>query len=589
MVKSYIPDHPRPQFTRPSWENLNGTWDFAFDDENQGVKNQWNRGFPAGKKITVPFTYETVKSGIGDESFHPIVWYHRTVVSNAGQETRALLYFEGCDYLTMLWVNWQYAGCHSGGYTRFHFDIADFLSPGENHITVRAEDSADVMQPRGKQRWEKESFGCWYVQTTGIWKSVWLEYVPQTHLESVKMTPRLSERSLDLAWEINREPGDARYSLSVDISFEGKPVNRAEFPVLERRGHIRLDVGSPEVDEWLIKKWEPGHPDLYDIRFELTANGKKTDAVDSYFGMRDIGIEHGNVLLNGTPLYQRLVLDQGYWRDSGLTAPDEAAIAEDIDKTLAMGFNGARKHQKIEDERYAFWCDVKGLLVWCEMPSCYAFGDDMVQNFTDQWVQVVRQFYNHPSVITWTPFNESWGVPQIKTARPQQHFTEAIYHLTKSLDETRPVITNDGWEHTVSDILTLHDYEELGRIFLKRYRDNQDGILKNQIYYNKHRSAFAGGYEYRGQPVIISEYGGAAFTGGGKGSWGYGNTVETAEQYLSRFAGMTAAIKELPWVCGYCYTQITDVQQEINGLLDACRTCKTDMDAIREINLKSPE
>ena len=586
MVMNYIPNHPRPQFTRPSWENLNGIWDFKFDDQNEGIERQWNLDFPLDRQITVPFSYETVKSGIGDETFHPVVWYHRTINPLIDRKTRTLLHFEGSDYQTMLWVNGQYAGCHTGGYTRFQFDITEMLKPENNHITVRVEDSNDIMQPRGKQRWKKENFGCWYVQTTGIWKTVWLEYVPQTYLESVKMTPKLADHSIGLEWKINREPTGAEIKLRVEILFGNKTVNRAEFPVLGRRGRIVLDVGSVEVSEWLVEKWSPDHPNLYDIRFELAENEETTDTVGSYFGMRDIRIDQGNILLNGEPIYQRLVLDQGYWKDSGLTPPDEAAIIEDIDKILALGFNGARKHQKIEDERYAFWCDVKGLLLWCEMPSPYAFGDDMAQNFTSQWIEVVKQHYNHPSIITWTPFNESWGVPQIKTVRQQQHFTEAVYHLTKSLDEMRPVIVNDGWEHTVSDILTLHDYEELGQAFLKRYQDNHEGILKNQVYHSTRKSAFAEGYAYRGQPVIISEYGGAAFAGGEKGSWGYGNTVETVEQYIFRINDMTSAIKKLPWVCGYCYTQITDVQQEINGLLDAERRCKADINDIREINLK---
>jgi len=586
MVKSYIYDYPRPQFTRQSWENLNGAWDFAFDDQNEGIKQQWNNRFPFGKKIMAPFSYETIKSGIDYESFHPVVWYHRSIAPSADSGAHTLLHFAGCDCLTMLWVNGKYDGSHTGGYTRFHFDIAGFLTPGENHITVRAEDSNDLMQPRGKQRWKSESFGCWYVQTTGIWKTVWLERVPQTYLESVKITPKVAEHSIDLAWKINKEPAAAHLNLHVEISFEGIPVNRAVFPVLGRRGQTRLDVSSVEVSEWLIEKWMPEHPSLYDIRFELEGNGEETDVVDSYFGMRDIRIDQGYILLNNEPIYQRLILDQGYWKDSGLTPPNEAAILEDIDKTLAMGFNGARKHQKIEDERYAFWCDVKGLLLWCEMPSAYTFGDDMARNFTAQWIEAVEQHYNHPSIITWTPFNESWGIPGVKTDRAQQHFTEAIYHLTKSLDGMRPVIVNDGWEHTISDILTLHDYEEFAEDFLKRYRDNCEGITKNQIYHNKYRSAFAEGYVYRGQPIIISEYGGAAFAGGEKGSWGYGNAVETVQQLLARIEAITAAIREVPRICGYCYTQITDVQQEINGLMDSERQCKADISAIREINVE---
>jgi beta-galactosidase/beta-glucuronidase len=299
--------------------------------------------------------------------------------------------------------------------------------------------------------------------------------------------------------------------------------------------------------------------------------------------MREIRIDGQNVLLNGRPLYQRLILDQGYWKDSHLTPPDEEALIEDIDKIQALGYNGLRKHQKIEDERFLLWCDVKGMLVWSEAAAAYQYTDYAVEEFTREWMEIVKQNYNHPCIITWTPFNESWGVNRIGTNRSEQHFTEAIYHLTKSMDKNRPVIVNDGWEHTVSDIITLHDYEEIGEILRKRYLEYKEDILSDGLYHNNYKAAMAKDFAYKGQPIIISEYGGIAFNNDDSG-WGYGNKVSSKEDFIRRFDEITTAVKEIPYVSGFCYTQVSDVQQEINGLMDMDRNFKIEPAVIKEIN-----
>jgi beta-galactosidase/beta-glucuronidase len=311
--------------------------------------------------------------------------------------------------------------------------------------------------------------------------------------------------------------------------------------------------------------------------------GAERDEVKSYFGMRKIEIKGDKILLNNLPLYQRLILDQGYWEESHLTPPSEEAIIKDIDLILAAGYNGLRKHQKVEDERFLYWCDVKGVLVWCEMPSQYTYNDDVVEHYTKEWMEIVRQNYNHPCVITWTAFNESWGVEKIYTNKNQQKFTEGIYHLTKAYDTMRPVIVNDGWEHTVSDILTLHDYEEKGITFGVRY-ENKDAIVNGKIPFNRDRYAFAKGYEYKGQPVLISEYGGIAFSA--ESGWGYGTQVKNEDEFINRFRGITTAIKNLDYSVGFCYTQVTDVQQEINGLYTIKREPKVDIEKIRKINME---
>ena len=587
-MNTYMKDYPRPQLVRPFWQNLNGAWDFLFDDKNDGETQSWYTDFPTENlQITVPFPYETKKSGIGDTSEHRQVWYHKTVALTADElaQKKVLIHFEGSDFLTKLWINGIYIGMHRGGYARFSFDITRYLRVGENQITVKVEDSMSIEQPRGKQRWVKENFGCWYVQTTGIWKTVWMEFVPQTYLTGLKMTPNITDNTIAIEYALG---GDATEGLSIEteIWFDNTLIQRSSKNVFGNKAHDEININRPDLMPWGVYKWSVTDPNLYDVKIRIMKDENVVDEAASYFGMREIRIEKGNILLNGRPLYQRLILDQGYWEESHLTPPDEQALIDDIEKLQKMGYNGVRKHMKIEDERFLYWCDKKGMLVWSEMAAAYEFTDNAVEEFTNEWMEIVRQNYNHPSIITWTPFNESWGVPEIKTNKKQQHFTEAIYYLTKSFDAMRPVITNDGWEHTISDIITLHDYEEDGDVFFARYNGNLNEMMNSEIYHCKDKSSMAQGYEYKGQPIIISEYGGIAFAGGAKDSWGYGHTVSSQEEFLKRFDKITTAIKKLPFVSGYCYTQVSDVQQEINGLLDKNHEYKLPAEPIKEINCR---
>ena len=588
-MKCYKKDYPRPQFVRENWENLNGTWDFGFDDDHVGEKEKWYVNFGGDKKIQVPFTYETKLSGIQDETRHDYIWYRRNIQVDGKrlEKENYVLHFEGCDFITKVWVNGELAGSHRGGYSRFSFDITNLLKDGENELVVKAEDSFDMQQPRGKQRWIDENFGCWYVQTTGIWKTVWSEYVPKVNLASVKMTPVLEQHCLELEYEVNAPESCFGENLAVaaTIRFDGMLVNKIVTTVMAGHVETKADVfvRNDHGFEWGVRTWSPEQPDLYDIEFELIKDGETVDQAGSYFAMRDIRIDGPNILLNGRPLYQRLILDQGYWKDSHLTPPSEEALIEDIDKIHALGYNGLRKHQKTEDERFLYWCDVKGMLVWSEVASAYQYTDYAVAEFTREWMEIVKQNYNHPCIITWTPFNESWGISAVETRRDQQHFTEAIYHLTKSVDPYRPVIVNDGWEHTVSDIITLHDYEEVGEVLRKRYIEYKDQIMTTEVYHSNHKSAMANGFEYKGEPVIISEFGGIAFNNDDSG-WGYGNKVDTKEDFIQRFDEITTAVKELPYVSGFCYTQVSDVQQEINGLMDIDRNFKVEPEVIKEIN-----
>ncbi|WP_099205005.1 glycoside hydrolase family 2 protein [Scatolibacter rhodanostii] len=585
-MKSYEKNHPRPQLFRPGWENLNGSWDFSFDDINQGEKQGWARAFTPTHTIQVPFTYETKLSGIEDESQHPVVWYQRSVIIPEDKQTKkVMLHFEGSDYFTKVWVNGKFCGSHRGGYARFSFDITEALHSGENSLVVRVEDSKDPQQPRGKQRWTNESYACWYVQTTGIWKTVWLEYVPENSIEQVKMTPNLGKGSVDIDAKVLSENYGEELLLEASVSYQDQFINKIIIPVMKKNLAFSLPVGRTDLDgfEWNIHTWTPENPNLYDISFRLLENQEQHDAVYSYFGMREIAIQNGHVLLNGQPIYQRLILDQGYWKDSHITPPDEEALLEDIDKIKMLGYNGLRKHQKTEDERFLYWCDVKGMLVWSEFPAAYQFSDYAVQLMTEEWMQIVRQNYNHPSIIVWTPFNESWGIGGIKSNRTQQHLTEAVYHLTKTFDPMRPVVLNDGWEHTCSDIITLHDYEELGKILRARYENHKEDIVAGELSHNLSQFAMAKGFAYKGQPILISEYGGIAFQNDNVG-WGYGNKVNSQEDFIKRFDDITTAVKEIPYICGFCYTQVSDVQQEINGLMDEERNFKIAPEIIKEIN-----
>ncbi len=578
---TYNKNYPRPQFVRENFCLLDGMWDFSFDDENVGETKKFYEGFEKQHDICVPFSYETKLSGIEDESVHNYVWYHKSIeIDKKWSENCTLLHFEGSDYRTKLWINGKFIGEHFGGYARFSFDISKSLKLGKNDITVKIEDSLCREQARGKQRFKDENFACWYVQTTGIWKSVWLENVNHAHIDNVKITPIIGENSVLVE-------GDATNAdnceLDINITFKNAPITNSK--VLLNGAHFSAKINiSSNTLPWQVELWSPQNPALYDVEFTLQCDKKALDCVKSYFGMREIKTEGQQILLNGRPLYQRLILDQGYWEESHLTPPSDEAMIEDIEKIFAMGYNGLRKHQKTEDERFLYHCDQKGMLVWCEMPSHYVFSDKAMDNFSKEWFEIVRQNYNHPSIITWVPFNESWGVPNIKTSFKEQQFNLAIYHLTKAYDSMRPVVSNDGWEHCMTDIVTLHDYESDGECFYNHYKD-EEAILSSKKYHNKANPAFANGYFYNGQPVIISEFGGTAFTGDDSG-WGYGDKVRSKEDFIKRFDGLTTAVKKLDYVCGYCYTQVTDIQQEVNGLMDIKRNFKVDPKVLYEINTK---
>lgn len=583
MTKYYKKGYPRPQFVRDSFLSLNGLWNFRFDPQDEGIPDGWQNGF-TDQKILVPFSYESKAGGIGTTEACRIVWYSREEEFPHRDGSRVLLNFEGADYRIRVWINGIPVGEHEGGYTRFTFDITFALKETANTVVCRIEDSFSTTQSRGKQRWLKDNYDCWYTQTTGIWKDVWAEEVSPTHIDTVHFTPLYDENSVEIEYELsgcqNSQTPEENLEFETLITFGDFIVYSGIDKVIRETGSKKISLIHDEI-KWKVRYWCPKSPHLYDVRVRLYKDGKVIDEAGSYFGLRKISTDSGRIKLNNMDFYLKMILDQGYWEDTLLTPPDEDALKFDIQKILEYGYNGVRKHQKIEDERFYYWADVMGLLVWCEAPSFYEFHDRSIRSFTAEWSEIVKQYYNHPSIITWVPFNESWGISRILYDKKQQAFTEAIYYLTKSLDQTRPVVSNDGWEHTKSDIITLHDYAQQGDILLKHWAD-PEGSLHNHGSFNGERYAFAESFSYEGQPVMISEFGGIAY-GKEENGWGYGTTEISEDGYLERLKSLTEAITQLNFVCGYCYTQLTDVEQEQNGHMDMARNDKIEPQKINQI------
>ncbi len=570
-------EYPRPQFQREQWLNLNGQWEFEFDDANAGLDENWASGAKKfSRSIVVPFCFESSKSGIADTSFHPWIWYRRTfTVPPAWKGQRVLLHFGAVNYWASVWINGKLAGSHEGGSTPFSFDITPLLGAAANTVTVRSEfPPTDRTIPRGKQYWEPKSRSIFYTRTSGIWQTVWLEPVAPAHLDDVRITAGAD--------------GIARFDAVID-----RPDPALEVHAVIRSGSDTIASGMARAkgDRATVvvgvaepRLWSPNSPNLYDVTLELRRGGQVIDRVNSYLGFRTVAIQDGRIVVNRRPVYVKMVLDQGYWPESILTPPSDEAIQYDIRMTKEMGFNGVRKHQKLEDPRYLYWADRLGLFVSSEMANAYDFSEAYVGRFTKEWMAAMARDYSHPSVIMWVPINESWGTPNLYDPRQQNHL-KALYTLTKSFDSTRPVIDNDGWEHTdMTDIFALHDYARTGDILLEKYKDaGKPGVRIP----DGGRTALAPGFAYNGTPLALSEFGGIAFIPAGhevpKEAWGYSGVEKTQEAALERLRGLYSAIAKLPFV-GLCYTQLTDVEQEINGLMTYDRKLKFDARVVREIN-----
>jgi beta-galactosidase/beta-glucuronidase len=575
------PAYPRPQLQREAWLSLDGPWDFAFDPAGEW---QTPEAVVFDRTIRVPFAPETPLSGIDDRGFYNVVWYRRTFAHpKLAADQCLLLHFGAVDYTATVWVNGQPAVTHEGGYTPFFVDITHFLTgSGEQTIVVRAEDDPlDLAKPRGKQDWQEQAHSIWYWRTTGIWQSVWMETVRKTHIASICWMPNMARWELGLDVHIADFVRDHLF-LTVRLEAGGRQLAHDTYHLTTQELHRQIAFADPGIDDYRNELlWSPSNPTLIQATLELRDRvGNLLDQVQSYTAMRSISLLGNRFVLNGKPVQLQLVLDQGYWQDGGLTAPDDEALRRDVELVKAMGFNGVRKHQKIENPRFLYWADRLGLFVWEEMPSTYRFSPESVRRLTTQWAEAIQRDRSHPCIIAWVPFNESWGVPDLPDSPSQVHCVQALYHLTKTLDPTRPVIGNDGWEAAATDIVAIHDYDpDPGRI-ATRYGGGEASV--EQMLRNErpgHKLLMLEGFQYSGQPLMLTEFGGIAFSKDLAHTWGY-SRARTAQQFADQYARLLHAVRPLPLLAGFCYTQFTDTYQEANGLLYMDRTPKFPLEEI---------
>ena len=568
--------YPRPQLERESWINLDGdNWDFAIDaDAVWRVPREvkWDR------KIRVPFAPETPLSGVNETGLFKSVWYRRTFDAPTREDgRRVILHLGAVDYTATVWINDELAVRHEGGYTPFSVDITDLLNDaGPQTLIVRAEDDpADLAKPRGKQDWRAEPHSIWYYRTTGIWQSVWLEVVSETYLDQLRWSPNADQ------WEIGmdvRLAGRPRRDLRlhVKLTLDGRVLADDTYGFNSDEIARRIGIPDPGIDDYRNEMlWSPERPRLIDAEIELLdPRDAVLDRVRSYTALRAIAILGNRFVLNGKPYPLRLVLDQGYWPDGGLTAPDDDAYRRDVELIKSMGFNGVRMHQKIESPRFLYWADRLGLLVGEEMPSAYRFTKQTVERLPAQWTEAILRDISHPCITAWVPFNESWGVPDLPDSAAQRNFVAAMYHLTKTLDPTRPVVGNDGWEAVATDFVTIHDYDADPDRIARRYGlscENVPALLRDER--PGHKVLALPEFSYKDQPILLTEFGGIAFHRDRAHTWGY-SRVEDAADLARKYYKLLSAVRGTSLLAGFCYTQFTDTYQEANGLLYMDRTPK---------------
>ena len=572
--------YPRPQLRRRTWYSLNGDWDFVID---RGVRWLQPADVEWRQRIRVPFAPETTASGVGDTSFLYACWYRRRAAVRAlPTDARLYLRFGAVDYGATVWVNGAWAGEHRGGYTPFSFDITPLIdADGAFDVVVRADDDPhDLTKPRGKQDWQLNPHSIWYPRTTGIWQTVWLEIVPATSLKSITFTPNLERWEIGVLARIQSGARD-RCRLSVTLASAGTVLAADSYTVVAGEVHRRIVLSDPGIDDSRNELlWSPDSPNLIDVQLDLWGErGELLDHATSYTALRSVTVQGDRFLLNNRPYFLRLVLDQGYWTDTGMTALDDAALRRDVELAKQMGFNGVRKHQKIEDPRYLFWADRLGLAVWEEMPSAYRFTRDSVERLTSEWMEIIRRDYSHPCIIAWVPINESWGVPNLPDNPSERHYVQALYHLTRTLDAARPVIGNDGWESVATDIIGVHDYDDRPERMARRYHAEE---LFPRLFKRERpggRLLVLEGQKHADQPLMLTEFGGIAYSRQGDGTWGYVR-CGTADELSRRYRELLEVVRGLYALSGFCYTQFADTYQEANGLLFADRTPKIPIEEI---------
>lgn len=559
-------EFPNPQWERKSWRCLNGTWEFDFDFSRSAIDRKAYEKDKLPREITVPFCPESKLSGIGYTDFIPAVIYRRSVKISARELSgRIIIHFGAVDYKSVLYVNGDCAGAHSGGYSSFEYDITKYLKEGENVLFLYAEDDVrSGLQCAGKQSIQLNSHGCYYTRVTGIWQSVWLEFVPKNYIKSAKYYTDIQNGILTVIGE-TQGTGE----INIETFFEGAEMGSAR---VYSSGSFCASIKLSE-----IYLWQLGEGNLYDITLSMG-----NDKVYSYFGLRNTYICGMKYMLNDKTVFQRLVLDQGYYADGIYTAKDDAALKHDIELSMAAGFNGARLHQKVFEPRFLYYCDKMGYMVWGEQGNWgldHSHSEAFV-SFINEWYEVVNRDFNHPSIIGWCPFNETWDYVE---GLNRNKLLSSVYKMTKILDTTRPCIDTSGNYHVLTDIFDVHDYEQSPEKFKEYYMHIKEGKVNDQIQRNPERAKHQ---KYEGGPVFISEYGGIKLDTDEYSGWGYGTAPKSQQELIERYAGLTNSIMDNEDIMGFCYTQLYDVEQEQNGLYTYERKPKFDMSIFKKINTR---
>ena len=562
-------EHPNPNFKRENYEILNGEWEFEFDFGNSGVNREMFKNSSVfSKKITVPFCVESELSGIGYKDFIPAVWYRKTInITKEQLENRVFIIFGAVDFHAKLYVNEVEAGEHFGGYTSFRIELTKYLKEGENTLTLYVEDDTrSFMQARGKQSEEFYSHGCDYTRTTGIWQTVYLEFVKNDYIKNFKVYPNIENATLTITADLVGK-GDFKAT----AFWDGKAVGVAESKVLGQTVTVTLNLTEKHL-------WEVGKGGLYSLTLNFS-----DDEVTSYFGLREVDLSDGVCKINGKPVFQRLILDQGFYPDGIYTAPTKEALKNDILLSMKVGFNGARLHQKIFEPLFLHYCDELGYIVWGEHGNWGLNWTkfESLRYFLLEIEEEIERDFNHPSIIGWCPYNETW---EIDRAFQDADVLRIVYRTVKALDKTRPCIDTSGNYHVETDIFDVHDYEQDYKIF----KENYDKLFKENELYDR----FPDKQHWNGEPVFMSEYGGIRVVlqdvnaENTKEAWGYGNAARSLEEFYERYDGLTTALIDNPKMLGFCYTQLTDVEQELNGIYYYDRTEKFDAERLYKINTK---
>jgi len=574
------PEHPRPQFQRDSWLNLNGPWDFAVDFGQSGEAKGWSEN-PSGlgQSIFVPFCPESLLSGVQYIDFMPSVWYHRVLdIPNDWAGKRILLHFGAVDYHCKAWVNGTLVGQHYGSSSSFTFDITDALASKDNNLIVCAnDDTRSGDQPKGKQCPDLFSRGCHYTRTTGIWQTVWLEAVPESRIDSVRVVPDLDSSRFVLTPAFKN--AHRNHTFRAVLSNGQEEVAVSTMPATNGAS-MSLRIKDPQP-------WCPSDPHLYDLRLELCDGDTVIDTVNSYAGLRKFHIEGHKFYLNNKPIFLRFVLDQGFYPDGIWTAPTDESLKTDIEKSLAVGFNGARLHQKVFEERFHYWADKLGYLTWgeyCDWGMNFSSAQ-AVHNQQREWREIVMRDLNHPSILAWTPYNETRG-GATNHFEAHRKAVQETYDLTKSLDPSRPCHDTSGYVHVCTDIYTVHDYEQDPAKFKETYAPVSPADWENTPIRFPDLCV-----PYQGQPYVVDEYGGTWWDANAtedeqaadrQSSWGYGKRPTDIEEVYHRIEELTAALTNHPNIAGYTYTQLTDVEQEQNGIYTYDREEKFDSERLKK-------